>query len=67
MNCAAISENLIESEFFGHERGAFTGATERREGRFELANNGTLLLDEVGEIPANLQAKLKTWNRELQA
>jgi DNA-binding NtrC family response regulator len=58
MNCAAISENLIESEFFGHERGAFTGATERREGRFELANNGTLLLDEVSEIPLALQAKL---------
>src|SRR3954471_4957996 len=58
VNCAAISQNLIESEFFGHERGAFTGATERREGRFELANNGTLLLDEVSEIPASLQAKL---------
>jgi DNA-binding NtrC family response regulator len=58
VNCAAISENLIESEFFGHEKGAFTGATERREGRFELANHGTLLLDEVSEIPANLQAKL---------
>ncbi len=58
VNCAAISENLIESEFFGHERGAFTGATERREGRFELANQGTLLLDEVSEIPLNLQAKL---------
>jgi len=58
VNCAAISENLIESEFFGHERGAFTGATERREGRFELANHGTLLLDEISEIPANLQAKL---------
>jgi len=58
VNCAAISENLIESEFFGHERGAFTGATERREGRFELANQGTLLLDEVTEIPLNLQAKL---------
>lgn len=58
VNCAAISENLIESEFFGHERGAFTGATERREGRFELAHQGTLLLDEVSEIPANLQAKL---------
>ncbi|NBS60329.1 MAG: sigma-54-dependent Fis family transcriptional regulator, partial [Betaproteobacteria bacterium] len=49
---------LIESEFFGHERGAFTGATERREGRFELAHNGTLLLDEVSEIPPALQAKL---------
>ena len=58
VNCAAIQENLIESEFFGHERGAFTGATERREGRFELANNGTLLLDEVSEISAPLQAKL---------
>ena len=58
VNCAAVSENLIESEFFGHERGAFTGATERREGRFELAHKGTLLLDEVSEIPAHLQAKL---------
>ena len=58
VNCAAVSETLIESEFFGHERGAFTGATERREGRFELAHQGTLLLDEVSEIPANLQAKL---------
>ena len=58
VNCAAISENLIESEFFGHERGAFTGATVRREGRFELANQGTLLLDEVSEIPLALQAKL---------
>jgi DNA-binding NtrC family response regulator len=58
VNCAAISETLMESEFFGHERGAFTGATERREGRFELANQGTLLLDEVSEIPPALQAKL---------
>ncbi len=58
VNCAAVSEHLIESEFFGHVRGAFTGATERREGRFELAHQGTLLLDEVSEIPANLQAKL---------
>ncbi len=58
VNCAAVSQTLIESEFFGHERGAFTGATERREGRFELANNGTLLLDEVSEIPSPLQAKL---------
>lgn len=58
VNCAAISESLIESEFFGHERGAFTGAVERRIGRFELANNGTILLDEIGEIPLQLQAKL---------
>ncbi|MDD2763120.1 MAG: sigma-54 dependent transcriptional regulator [Opitutaceae bacterium] len=58
VNCAAVSENLIESEFFGHEKGAFTGASERREGRFELAHRGTLLLDEVSEIPLNLQAKL---------
>ncbi len=58
VNCAALSETLIESELFGHERGAFTGATTRREGRFELAHKGTLLLDEVSEIPPSLQAKL---------
>ena len=58
VNCAAISETLIESEFFGHERGAFTGATEKREGRFEVANNGTILLDEISEISLKLQAKL---------
>ncbi|HEX4666446.1 MAG TPA: sigma-54 dependent transcriptional regulator [Chthoniobacterales bacterium] len=58
VNCAAISETLIESEFFGHEKGSFTGATERREGRFELANGGTILLDEISEIPIRLQAKL---------
>lgn len=58
VNCAAISENLIESEFFGHEKGSFTGATQRREGRFELANNGTILLDEISEISTQLQAKL---------
>jgi len=58
VNCAAISDTLIESEFFGHEKGAYTGATERREGRFELAHNGTILLDEISEIPLKLQAKL---------
>lgn len=58
VNCAAIPETLIESEFFGHERGAFTGALAKRLGRFELANQGTLLLDEVTEIPINIQAKL---------
>jgi DNA-binding NtrC family response regulator len=58
VNCAAISESLIESEFFGHEKGAFTGALQRREGRFELANNGTILLDEISEISLKVQAKL---------
>ncbi|PQJ35363.1 hypothetical protein BSZ35_12820 [Salinibacter sp. 10B] len=58
VNCAALSSDLIESELFGHERGAFTGATEQREGRFELADGGTLLLDEIGELPLGTQAKL---------
>ena len=58
VNCAAISETLIESEFFGHEKGAYTGASQRREGRFELADGGTILLDEVSEISPKLQAKL---------
>jgi DNA-binding NtrC family response regulator len=58
VNCAAIPENLIESEFFGHEKGAFTGALNKREGRFELAHGGTILLDEVSEISPQLQAKL---------
>ena len=58
VNCAAIPENLIESEFFGHEKGAFTGAFNKREGRFELAHGGTILLDEISEIPLQLQAKL---------
>jgi formate hydrogenlyase transcriptional activator len=58
VNCAALPAGLIESELFGHERGAFTGADSRREGRFELAHGGTLLLDEIGEIPMETQAKL---------
>jgi DNA-binding NtrC family response regulator len=58
VNCAAIPRDLVESEMFGHERGAFTGATERRLGRFELAHTGTLLLDEVGDLGAEAQAKL---------
>ena len=58
VNCAAVPETLLESEFFGHEKGAFTGATMKREGRFELANGGTLLLDEITEISLPLQAKL---------
>ena len=58
VNCAAIPRDLVESEMFGHERGAFTGATERRIGRFELAHTGTLLLDEVGDLGSEAQAKL---------
>jgi formate hydrogenlyase transcriptional activator len=58
VNCAAIPSGLIESELFGHERGAFTGAITRKIGRFELANGGTLFLDEIGDLPADLQPKL---------
>lgn len=58
VNCAAIPATLIESEFFGHEPGAFTGATRKREGRFALADKGTIFLDEIGELPLDLQAKL---------
>jgi two-component system nitrogen regulation response regulator NtrX len=58
VNCAAIPRDLVESEMFGHERGAFTGATERRLGRFELAHGGTLFLDEVGDLSPEAQAKL---------
>ena len=58
INCAAIPETLIENELFGHERGAFTGASERRQGKFELASDGTVFLDEIGELPLGVQGKL---------
>jgi Nif-specific regulatory protein len=58
VNCAALPESLFESELFGHERGAFTGAHARKKGRFELAQGGTLFLDEIGELPMTTQAKL---------
>ena len=58
VNCASIPESLMESEFFGHEKGAFTGATAHRQGRFSLANGGTIFLDEIGELPRSLQPKL---------
>ena len=58
MNCAAIAQTLVASELFGHEKGAFTGATERRLGRFELANGGTIFLDEIGDIPTDMQVAL---------
>jgi transcriptional regulator with GAF, ATPase, and Fis domain len=58
VNCAAIPASLIESEFFGHEKGAFTGATHKREGRFALADGGTIFLDEIGELPIDMQSKL---------
>ncbi|MFX9246740.1 sigma-54 factor interaction domain-containing protein, partial [Acinetobacter baumannii] len=58
LNCAAIPETLLESELFGHERGAFTGAVKQTPGKIEMANGGTLFLDEIGEMPISLQPKL---------
>lgn len=65
INCAAIPENLIESELFGHEKGTFTGATQTQKGKFELAGSGTIFLDEVGLMPLNLQSKLLNVLQEL--
>ena len=58
VNCAAIPEGLLESELFGHERGAFTGAVRAKPGRFELARDGTLFLDEIGDMPLSMQVKI---------
>ncbi len=58
INCATLSENLLESELFGHEKGSFTGATNQRKGKFEIAHTGTIFLDEIGEMPIRMQAKL---------
>jgi two-component system NtrC family response regulator len=66
INCGAIPENLLESEFFGHERGAFTGATSTVKGKVEYADKGTLFLDEIGELPVNLQVKLLRFLQEMR-
>ena len=68
LNCSAIPEHLLEAELFGHTRGAFTGAVNSRTGRFEEANNSTLFLDEIGDMPLDLQSKLLRvlQERELQ-
>ncbi|MBS6006780.1 MAG: sigma-54-dependent Fis family transcriptional regulator [Clostridium baratii] len=68
VNCASIPDNLIESELFGHEKGSFTGAVKRKLGKFELAQNGTIFLDEIGEMDKNIQAKIlrAIQNREIQ-
>ncbi len=58
INCAAVPESLLESEFFGHEKGSFTGATALKQGLFEVADGGTLFIDEIGELAPTLQAKL---------